>query len=52
MILTLRKGSAAVDAGVQVPNLNDGFEGRAPDLGAHECGKPSPVYGPRPETSR
>jgi hypothetical protein len=52
MILALRKGSAAVDAGVPVPNLNDGFEGRAPDLGAHECGKPSPVYGPRPETSR
>ncbi len=47
MILTLRKGSAAVDAGVPIPNLSDVFEGRAPDLGAHECGKPPPVYGPR-----
>jgi len=28
--------------------LNDGFTGKAPDLGAHELGSPLPVYGPRP----
>ena len=29
------------------PNVNDGFTGRAPDLGAYELGQPIPVYGPR-----
>ena len=41
-------GSAAVDRGVALPNVTDGFGGRAPDLGALEVGAPSPVYGPRP----
>jgi hypothetical protein len=45
---TLRPGSAAVDAGVRLPNVNDGFSGRAPDLGAYEIGQPVPHYGPRP----
>jgi hypothetical protein len=40
--------SAAIDAGVVLPNINDGFAGKAPDLGAHELGKPMPAYGPRP----
>jgi len=31
-----------------VPNVTDGFTGRAPDLGALEVGQPTPVYGPRP----
>jgi hypothetical protein len=44
----LRSGSAAVDAGVRLPNINDDFTGRAPDLGAYEIGKPEPHYGPRP----
>jgi len=43
----LRPGSAAVDAGVRLPGVNDDFSGRAPDLGAYEVGKPLPHYGPR-----
>jgi hypothetical protein len=44
----LRPGSAAVDAGIVLPNINDGYTGRAPDLGAYESGKHVPHYGPRP----
>jgi len=44
---SLRAGSAAIDRGVVLPNVNDGFTGRAPDLGALEAGKPAPHYGPR-----
>jgi hypothetical protein len=43
----LKPGSRAVDAGVRIPTVNDGFTGRAPDLGALEVGKPEPRYGPR-----
>jgi hypothetical protein len=43
----LKAGGKAVDAGVRLPNVNDGFAGRAPDLGAYEVGQPAPVYGPR-----
>lgn len=43
----LKPGSAAVDAGVEIPGITDGFTGRAPDLGAYESGKPLPHYGPR-----
>jgi hypothetical protein len=46
---TLRAGSRAIDAGVVLPNVNDGFTGRAPDLGAFERGRPLPVHGPRKE---
>jgi len=45
--LQLRKGAAAIDAGVALPNITDGFLGRAPDLGAYEFGAPLPHYGPR-----
>jgi hypothetical protein len=44
----LRPGSAAVDAGVRIDGVNDGFGGAAPDLGAYEVGVPVPHYGPRP----
>lgn len=44
----LRPDSVAVDAGVRLPNINDDFIGRAPDLGAYETGKALPHYGPRP----
>ena len=44
----LRPGSAAVDRGVALPNVTDGFTGQAPDLGALEVGRPAPIYGPRP----
>ena len=45
--LRLRKGAAAIDAGVELPNITDGFSGKAPDLGAYEYGAPLPHYGPR-----
>jgi hypothetical protein len=43
----LKPTSKAVDAGVVIPTVNDGYTGRAPDLGALEVGKPEPKYGPR-----
>lgn len=43
----LKPGSAAVDAGIRLPNVNDDATGRAPDLGAYEVGVPVPHYGPR-----
>jgi hypothetical protein len=45
---SLVAGSAAIDAGVALPGITDGFTGSAPDLGAIEFGKPAPKYGPRP----
>lgn len=39
--------SKAVDAGCILPNVNDGFAGKAPDLGAYESGQDLPHYGPR-----
>jgi hypothetical protein len=47
--LLLRPGSAAVDKGVVLDNLNDRYAGAAPDLGAYELGSALPLYGPRPE---
>jgi hypothetical protein len=49
--MTLRAGCAAVDAGAVLPNINDGFLGGAPDLGAFELGQPLPLFGPRPAAS-
>ena len=46
--LRLDPASRAVDAGVVLPNFNDGFSGKAPDLGCCEIGQPLPHYGPRP----
>jgi hypothetical protein len=48
----LRAASKAVDAGVRLPNINDDFAGKAPDLGALETGRPEPVYGPRISSRR
>lgn len=45
----LAPGSNAVDAGIVLPNVNDGFTGAAPDLGALEVGCPAPLYGVRPD---
>jgi hypothetical protein len=50
--LSLTPGCAAIDAGEPLPGLNDGFAGKAPDLGAYELGSPLPHYGPRPEEIR
>ena len=44
----LKPGSAAIDRGVTLPNITDGFTGQAPDLGALELGQTPPHYGPRP----
>lgn len=43
----LKRTSRAVDAGTPLPGINDGFSGRAPDLGAIEFNAPIPQYGPR-----
>ena len=45
--LRLKPTSKAVDAGEPMPGINDGFTGKAPDLGCYETGKPIPRYGPR-----
>jgi hypothetical protein len=45
--LRLKPGSVAVDAGAPLPNVNDGFRGRAPDLGCYELDAEPPHYGPR-----
>ena len=47
MDFRLKPGSAAVDRGVALPTITDGFSGRAPDLGALGVGAPLPHYGPR-----
>lgn len=46
-----RPNTPAIDAGCILPNINDGFTGKAPDLGAIELGLPVPIYGPRPSVS-
>jgi len=43
----LKPDSAAVDRGVVLPNVTDGYAGKAPDLGALELGEEVPHYGPR-----
>jgi hypothetical protein len=48
----LKPGGKAVDAGVRLTGVNDGFAGKAPDLGAYEVGQPIPAYGPRGSLSQ
>jgi hypothetical protein len=43
----LKPNSKAVDAGVALPTVNDGYNGKAPDLGALEVGQEESHYGPR-----
>jgi hypothetical protein len=38
-----------MDAGEVLPNFNDGFAGKLPDLGAYDIGTDVPAYGPRPQ---
>ncbi len=45
--LTLKPSCNAVNAGIALANINDGYKGSAPDLGAYEVGAPLPKYGPR-----
>jgi hypothetical protein len=42
----LRLRSPAIDKGIALPTVTDGFEGKAPDLGAYEFGSTPPHYGP------
>jgi hypothetical protein len=43
----LKPNAKAVDKGVILPNINDDFKGKAPDLGAIEAGTSIPIYGRR-----
>lgn len=47
--VTLASNSDAIDRGVVLANVNDGFSGTGPDLGALELGCPSPLFGVRPD---
>ncbi|MCP4427819.1 MAG: hypothetical protein GY803_25330, partial [Chloroflexi bacterium] len=49
--MTLHADCNAVDAGIALPNVNDGYLGSAPDLGAYEVGADLPQYGPREATA-
>jgi len=42
----LRPRSAAIDKGMVLPTITDGYQGSAPDLGAYEFGSVLPHYGP------
>ena len=44
---TLNAKGKAIDKGIGLSNVNDGYKGTAPDLGAIEAGEPVPVYGAR-----
>jgi len=46
--LRLASSAVAVNSGVALANVNDGYVGAAPDLGAYEFGDALPIYGPRP----
>lgn len=45
--MTLNANCPAVDAGVVLPNITDGYTGSAPDMGAYEVGAPEVHYGRR-----
>ncbi|MCX7044138.1 MAG: right-handed parallel beta-helix repeat-containing protein [Candidatus Sumerlaeota bacterium] len=42
---SLDPGSPGFDAGEVIPNFNDGFAGKAPDVGAFEAGAPPMEFG-------
>ena len=48
--MALHASSNAIDAGLVIPNITDGFVGGAPDPGAWERGAPIPIYGARGDT--
>lgn len=50
--LRIAAGSPATDAALLLPNINDDYTGKAPDIGAYEYGKALPHYGPRPRAER
>jgi len=45
--LRLKKNANVVDAGIALPQITEGFAGKAPDLGCYELGQEPPHYGPR-----
>jgi hypothetical protein len=45
--LLLNNNANVVDAGIALPQITDGFAGKAPDLGCYELGQKPPHYGPR-----
>ena len=49
--LRLKAKNRAIDSGIVIKNINDGYRGKSPDLGAYELGLPLPHYGPRPNTN-
>jgi hypothetical protein len=42
-----RSTAKVVDAALALPNINDRFLGKGPDIGAYETGQDLPHYGPR-----
>jgi len=45
--LRLTKNANVVDAGIALPQITEGFAGKAPDRGCYEFGQEPPHYGPR-----
>jgi len=45
--LQLNKNAKVVDAGIALPQITEGFAGKAPDIGCYELGQEPPHYGPR-----
>lgn len=45
--MTLNKSGKLIDAGAVIPNVNENFRGKAPDIGAYEYGGSAPHYGVR-----
>jgi len=43
--LILKENSVAIDAGLYIPNISDGYTGLAPDLGFNEKGNTVPHFG-------
>lgn len=41
--------TSVVDQALLIPNVNDTYIGKGPDIGAYEAGQDLPVYGPRPD---
>jgi hypothetical protein len=45
--LRLNGSASPVDRALPIANINDGYAGAAPDIGAYEVGSTLPTYGPR-----
>ena len=48
----LREGASAIDKGMPLLTITEGFNGDSPDLGALEYNAPMPCYGPRPQSAQ